>query len=133
MSAGKQILVADDDAAGRELLAEILRAAGYAVQEASDGHEAIRSLRQNPPDLAILDIEMPMCDGFAVLHFLHHQLPPPWPPVVALTAHALVGDHQHALTLGFDDYLTKPVDIQRLRSRIGELLKPAAASGVSIP
>ncbi|MGH9466880.1 MAG: response regulator [Terriglobales bacterium] len=123
MSAPKTILIAEDDPASRELLAEILRAAGYAVVEAADGLEAIAVFENLVPDLAILDIQMPKLDGFEVLRCVRQRLPAPLPPVMAVTAHALVGDRERALALGFDEYLTKPLEIAHLRRRITELLQ----------
>lgn len=122
----KNILIAEDDPASRELLAEVLRNAGYSVVEASDGAEAVALLDRQRPDLIILDIQMPKLDGFQVLQHLRQHLSLPLPRVVAMTAHALVGNREHALELGFDEYLTKPIEITVLRQRIKELLENVA-------
>lgn len=122
----KNILIAEDDPASRELLVEVLRKAGYSVVEASDGAEAVALLDQQRPDLVLLDIQMPKLDGFQVLQHLRQHLAAPQPRVVAMTAHALVGNREHALELGFDEYLTKPIEIAMLRRRIEELLENVA-------
>lgn len=122
----KNILIAEDDPASRELLAEVLRNAGYGVVEASDGAEAIALLDRQRLDMVILDIQMPKLDGFQVLEHVRQQLSLPRPRVVAMTAHALVGNREHALEMGFDEYLTKPIEIAVLRRRIKELLENVA-------
>lgn len=122
----KNILIVEDDPASRELLAEVLREAGYSVVEAGDGAEAIALLDRQRPDLVILDIQMPKVDGFQVLQHLRKNLSLPLPRVVAMTAHALVGNREYALELGFDEYLTKPIEVAVLRRRIGELLENVA-------
>ncbi|MGH9487484.1 MAG: response regulator [Terriglobales bacterium] len=122
MMESRIILIAEDDPLGRELLGEILRSAGYAVVEAGDGAEAVSAYEAHPPDLAILDIQMPKLDGFQVLQRLRRLPGAPRRPLVAVSAHALQGDRERALALGFDEYMTKPLEIALLRQRIAELL-----------
>lgn len=118
----KIILVAEDDPASREFIAEIARSRGYDVLEAANGAAALELLLRHQPDLIVMDIQMPELDGFAVLAQLrreHRRLA----PVIAVTAHAMSGDRERALAAGFDDYLTKPVEAGVLRQRMAELLK----------
>lgn len=120
---GRTILVAEDDPASRELLAEILRMAGYEVIEASDGEEAIAQAQLVIPDLVLVDIQMPRRDGFEVLAFVRQHFEPS-PPVMAITAHAMRGDRERALARGFEEYFTKPIEVAKLRHKIGQLLPP---------
>ena len=116
----KTILIAEDDPASLEFIAEILRGRGYQVVEASNGAVALKLFQRFHPDLVVIDIQMPELDGFAVLRQLRHL--PLTAPVIAVTAHAMAGDRERALAAGFDEYLTKPVEAARLRRRIEELL-----------
>jgi CheY-like chemotaxis protein len=110
--------VADDNPAGRELVRESLEAYVGSIIEASDGREALNKIRESRPDLVLLDIQMPEMDGYAVLReirsdpALHHLR------VVALTAFAMQGDRERALEAGFDDYLTKPVTMAKLKAQL---------------
>lgn len=118
----RKILVAEDDLASRELIREILDASGYQVLEAGDGREAIQKIEEAKPDLVLLDIQMPVLDGFAVLRQLRQDPRFATLRVVALTAYAMRGDQEEALAAGFDAYLSKPVDATALRRQIEKLL-----------
>ena len=124
----RKILVAEDDPASRELLLEILRAVGYDVVEACDGGEALRKIQETGPDLVLLDIQMPVLDGFAVLRQLRQDPRFAALPVVALTADAMRGDREKTLSASFDAYLSKPVDATALRIQIEQLLNERAES-----
>ncbi len=117
-----RILVADDNSASRELIKEVLEFSGYDVTEAADGREAIDLAISNPPDLMLLDIQMPRVDGFGVLRELRANTRFATIPMVALTAFAMQGDRENALRAGFDGYVTKPVDLTVLRQEIKKLL-----------
>ena len=128
----RTILVADDKDSSRELIRVLLERSGYRVLEAADGEQALAHARQSPPDLILLDLQMPRLDGFGVLKELQtddrfHSV-----PVVALTAYAMHGDREKALAAGFTSYVTKPVNLIELRRHVAELLArtagPAAAS-----
>jgi two-component system cell cycle response regulator len=118
----RRILVADDNAVSRELIREVLQKDNYEVIEASDGREALEKLRQDPPDLALLDIQMPVLDGKAVIQELRADPRFSQLPVVALTAYAMRGDRERALSLGFNAYITKPINIPQFRAGVAELL-----------
>lgn len=118
----KTILVAEDDPASRELLAEILRGSGFTVVEAMDGAEAVECCQRSRPDLILLDIQMPKLTGFQVLSLLRSHFPQTTLPIVAVTAHAMRGDREKALEAGFDGYFTKPIEVAQLRQRVMELL-----------
>jgi len=117
-----KILVAEDNLPNRELIREILESCGHEVIEAEDGQQALERLKDTKPDLALLDIQMPVLDGYAVVRHLR-QIPRfAGLKVVALTAYAMQGDRDRVLESGFDGYLTKPVDIAELTEEIRELL-----------
>jgi CheY-like chemotaxis protein len=117
-----KILVAEDNLPNRELLREILESCGHEVIEAEDGQQALERLKETKPDLMLLDIQMPVLDGYAVVTHLR-QIPRfAGLKVVALTAYAMQGDRDRVLESGFDGYLTKPVDIAKLNEEIRKLL-----------
>ena len=118
----KKVLVADDNAASRELIREVLETSGYEVVDAGDGEEAVHRVYETMPDLLLVDIQMPSLDGYGVLQKL--RLEPRFSElrIVALTAFAMQGDRERALAAGFDGYITKPVEIAALRQEIRKFL-----------
>jgi CheY-like chemotaxis protein len=119
----KTILVVDDKETGRELVRTVLENSGYAVVEAGNGSEALKRARETSPDLIILDLHMPEIDGFGVIQQLRREPQFVKTPVVALTASAMAGDRERALSLGFTGYITKPIRLVTLRNEIERLLK----------
>jgi CheY-like chemotaxis protein len=117
----KTILVADDSLASRELLREVLEAAGYRVLEAANGIEALDMIRRNEPDLAFLDIRMPGMDGIGVVHELRKDIRFEALPVIAVTAYAMPGDRERVVEAGFDSYITKPIDVDDLQKQVQAL------------
>jgi two-component system, cell cycle response regulator DivK len=124
-----RILVAEDNAVNRELLRELLELRGYAVVEACDGQEALNAIEQAPPDLLLLDIGMPVLDGFAVIRRLREDARLARLPVVAVTAYAMRGDRERILNSGFDGYLSKPVNPSSLAEELDRLLNQQASPG----
>ena len=124
----KRVLVADDKESSREFVRTVLEHAGYVVEEAADGREALAKVREDPPDLVVLDLHMPGLDGFAVMEALRQDARYFSLPVVALTASAMQGDRERALAAGFVDYMTKPISVNVLRNRLLDLL---AVKGVT--
>ena len=118
----KRVLVADDKESSREFVRTVLEHAGYVVAEAADGREALAKVREDPPDLVVLDLHMPGLDGFAVMEALRQDARYFSLPVVALTASAMQGDRERALAAGFVDYMTKPISVNVLRNRLLDLL-----------
>jgi len=117
----KTILVADDSLASRELLREVLEAAGYRVLEATNGREALDVIRKNKPDLAFLDIRMPGMDGIGVVRELRKDIRFEALPVIAVTAYAMPGDRERVVEAGFDSYITKPIDVDDLQKQVQAL------------
>ena len=117
-----RILIVDDSASNRELLRSILENTGHEVTEAGDGEQALTEMAAAPPDLAIVDIQMPLLDGYGVLARLRGDERLSRIPVIALTAYAMERDRERGLAAGFRAYLTKPVTMLHLRQVIAELL-----------
>jgi len=125
----KQILLIEDNMEMRENTAEILELAHYKVLTASNGKEGVRLAQTAVPDLIICDIMMPELDGYGVLHMLGKDPKTSTIPFIFLTAKAEKNDFRKGMTMGADDYLTKPFDdvellnIVELRLRKSEILK----------
>ncbi len=117
-----KVLIADDNPDGRELLREVLQSGDCQVLEAADGKEALERTRLNHPDVVLLDLQMPVMDGFSVIRQLKQDPRYATIPVAALTAYAMRGDRERALAAGFDDYITKPIHPAGLRHSIEKLL-----------
>jgi CheY-like chemotaxis protein len=119
----KTVLIADDKATSRELVRTVLEKEGYSVIEAADGIEALRTAREAMPDIIILDLQMPGLDGFGVLLELRQDPRFAATPFMALTASAMQGDRERAITIGFNSYATKPIRLTELRSEVERLLR----------
>ena len=115
-----KILIADDEAALRELLREQLSTQGYTIDEAGDGVEAVEKLEKETYDLAILDINMPRKTGLDVLRYIReHQLPM---KVIMLTGRLGFSVGSESMMLGADEYITKPFDLDYLELSIKKVL-----------
>lgn len=112
----------DDNQVSRELIREVLNSPDQVVLEAENGEEALEMILAERPDIVLLDIQIPAFDGFEVLRRLRSDPRFDNLPVIALSAYAMQRDYEKALKLGFDDYITKPIDISALRVRIEEIL-----------
>jgi two-component system cell cycle response regulator DivK len=112
------IVVADDDVACLEFLVEALNDYGYLAVAASDGGLAARLVHETRPRLVLLDIEMPVLDGYSVLAKIRADENTASVPVFAVTARAMLDERIRALTSGFDAYITKPVDLGRMMALI---------------
>ena len=116
------ILVIEDNPLNLELVGEILLSAGMRVIEARNGQEGLTMARQQQPSLILLDIRLPGLDGYGVLRRLKADPATASIPVVALTAQAMVGDKEQALSAGFDHYIAKPIDTRTLAEQVRQLL-----------
>jgi CheY-like chemotaxis protein len=117
-----KVLVAEDNAVNRELLRELLEARGYAVVEACDGREALHMIEQAQPDILLLDIGMPVLDGFGVIREIRGNPRLATLPVLAVTAYAMQGDQEKIMKSGFNGYLSKPVNAGSLAQELEGLL-----------
>src|SRR6266853_2675827 len=118
-----KILIAEDNPVNRELLRELLEMRGHTVAEACDGEEALRIIEQTQPDLVLLDIGMPLLDGFGVIRKIREDPRFASISVVAVTAYAMEGDRVKILSSNFDGYLSKPVDARSLAQELDRVLR----------
>lgn len=108
------ILIVDDDARNIFALTAVLKAKGYLCQSASDAEEALNLLSKNAGiGIVLLDMMMPEKDGYELLTILRDS-PHAHTPVVAVTAQAMVGDRERCLAAGADEYVSKPIDVDKL-------------------
>ena len=112
------ILLADDNLPSRELMREILEASGHVIVEAFNGRDALELIRQNPPELVFLDLQMPILDGFSVIRELRKDSRFSGLAVVAVTASAMLGDRERAIAAGFDSYIAKPINLGEVRKQV---------------
>jgi two-component system cell cycle response regulator DivK len=126
-----RVLIAEDNPVNRELLRELLETRGYDVIEACDGQEALREIQRAQPDILLVDLNMPVLDGFATLRQIHESLALTTLPVLAVTAYAMQGDRERVMAAGFDGYLSKPINVDSLVQEIERLLarKSSAKAG----
>jgi CheY-like chemotaxis protein len=104
------ILIAEDNLVNRELLREMLEAKNYRVAEARDGKEALAKIDEIKPDLVLLDLNMPVLDGFATIRLIRDHPTFYQIPVLAVTAYAMKEDRERVLGAGFNSYIAKPID-----------------------
>ncbi len=115
-------LVAEDNPVNRELLRELLEARGYRVFEACNGEEALALIEALRPDILLLDLGMPVLDGFATVGKIRENPRLAKLPVLAVTAYAMRGDRERILSSGFDGYLAKPIHVDALFEELNRLL-----------
>lgn len=120
-----RILLIEDFEANHDLIARYLRLFGFEVAEASDGEAGLQMARleRSITDLILLDMSLPQMDGWEVARQLKADAATRSLPVIAVTAHAMVGDREKGLLAGCDEYITKPLDFKVLLEKIESLLK----------
>jgi CheY-like chemotaxis protein len=119
----KRILIAEDKTSSRELLRTVLELQGYEVLEAGDGEQALHVVRNEHLHLVLLDLQMPLRDGYQVVREIRSDDRLCTLPVIALTANAMPEDRERVLAAGFTSYVSKPVALAELRAEIARLLK----------
>jgi two-component system cell cycle response regulator DivK len=119
----KRILYIEDNPENRLLMRRVLTAEGYVIEEAFDGNSGLQTAAESPPDLILIDINLPELDGYEVTARLK-QLPNLADvPIIAVTANVMKGDREKTLAAGCDGYIQKPIDIDLLPSQIESFLK----------
>ena len=118
----KKLLLVEDNEMNRDMLSRRLERRGYEVLIAVDGEEGIAAAKEHLPDLILMDMSLPVLDGWESTRRLKLQPETQGIPVLALTAHAMAGERDKALAAGCNDYDTKPVDFARLLGKIETLL-----------
>ena len=119
-----KLLLVEDHEEIWDFLSRRLRRRGFEVLVATDGREGVERARSERPDLVLLDMNLPVIDGWAAARALKADPGTRRIPIIALTAHALAGDRDKALAAGCDDYHPKPVDFSRLVTQIEVWLRP---------
>ncbi len=117
-----RILLVEDNEMNRDMLARRLMRHGHTVLIATDGAEGIASARDEAPDIVLMDMSLPVIDGWDAARRLRDDAATAGLPIIALTAHAMAGDRERALAAGCDDYDIKPLDLPRLLGKITALL-----------
>jgi CheY-like chemotaxis protein len=125
------VLIAEDNPVNRELLRELLETRGHSVTEACNGQEALDLLQKSLPEILLIDLDMPVLDGFATVRRIRENPAFASLPVLAVTAYAMQGDREKVLTSGFDGYLSKPVNARELMGEMDRLLARACARAAS--
>lgn len=116
------ILIVEDHELNRDMLSRRLARRGYEVLIAVDGEGGIEVARAKAPDLVLMDMSLPVLDGWEATRRMKADEALRHIPVIALTAHAMANDHEKALQAGCDDYDTKPIELTRLLAKIEALL-----------
>jgi two-component system, cell cycle response regulator DivK len=123
-----KILLVEDNEMNRDMLSRRLERKGYTVVIAVDGQQGVDMTYSETPDLILMDMSLPIIDGWEATRRLKADDKTKAIPIIALTAHAMSGDREKALEAGSDEYDTKPVELPRLLSKIEALLKKNTAS-----
>lgn len=118
----KRILIVEDNPDNRILISDVLSSLKYEVIIAEDGEEGIDKARAELPDLILMDLSLPKMDGWTATREIKKSEALAHIPVIALTAHAMVGDREKALQAGCDDYISKPIDMRELSSKLAYFL-----------
>ncbi len=113
-----KILLVEDDEMSRDMLARRLERKGYQVVSAADGAQGVALAKSELPEVILMDFSLPVLDGWSATQQIRATDETAHLIIIALTAHALVGDRQKALAVGCDDYDTKPIEFSRLLTKI---------------
>jgi two-component system, cell cycle response regulator DivK len=116
-----RILLVEDNPENRDMLSRRLVRRGHQVSYAVNGVEAVEGALADLPDLVLMDLSLPVMDGWEATRRIKAEPTTRAIPVIALTAHAMAGDRERAIAAGADDYDTKPVDLERLLAKIAAL------------
>lgn len=122
-----KLLLVEDNVESRDGLSRHLRRKGYEIFLAVDGRQGIDVARAEAPELILMDMSLPVLDGWEATRQLKAGSETRRIPVIALTAHAMAGDREKALEAGCDDYDTKPIEFSRLLTKIESLLQKKAS------
>ncbi len=112
------VLVVEDNPDNMLLIQDVLQALDYTVIEAWDGESGVDAARAERPNLILMDLSLPRMDGWTAAKLIKEDPELAHIPIIALTAHAMVGDRERALEAGCDDYLAKPINLREFREKI---------------
>ena len=118
----KRILVVEDQEDNRQILRDLLGSVGYEMMEAWDGEAAVAAAKQHHPDLILMDIQMPLMDGYEATRRIKADPALKSIPIIVVTSYALSGDEGKARDAGCDAYITKPYSPRQLLAKVKEFL-----------
>ena len=121
-----KILLVEDNEMNRDMLSRRLTRNGYEVSIAVDGQQGADMALSERPDLILMDMSLPVIDGWEATRRIKANDATRRIPIIALTAHAMAGDREKAMEVGCEDYDTKPIELSRLLGKIAALLAPKA-------
>lgn len=121
-----KILIVEDNELNLDMLSRRLEQKGYEILSAMDGRQGVDKAKSESPDLIIMDMSLPEISGWEAARILKEELSTSKIPIIALTAHAMLGDKEKAIQSGCDDFDTKPVDLGRLLGKIDAALNPSS-------
>ncbi|MEM9951076.1 MAG: response regulator [Chloroflexota bacterium] len=119
---GSRILIVEDNKYNMELLVDVLTSLDYEVFQATDGVLGVEMTSELRPELVLMDLSLPKKDGWTATREIKAQNELNQIPIIALTAHAMQGDKERALEAGCDDYISKPINLQELASKLDKYL-----------
>ena len=127
-SRDRTVLIVEDNEDNRIVYSTILRHHGFVVSEALDGEEGIAKAQRDLPDIILMDISIPIIDGWEVTRQLKSSDATRHIPIIALTAHAMPGDREHAMDVGCDGYLAKPCEPRAVLAEVNRLIGQTRSS-----
>jgi two-component system cell cycle response regulator DivK len=116
--ASRRVLIAEDNEKSMKLFRDVLQLNGYETLEATTGEQTVELATRHGPSLVLMDIQLDGMDGLTALRFLREDKRTASTPIVAVTAQAMAGDRERFLDAGFDDYISKPVNVRELVATI---------------
>ena len=119
---GKTVLLVEDNLHNRRIFAGVLTHHGFEVREVVNGAEAVEAVQSTPPDLILMDLSLPVLDGWEATRRIKAMPERRHIPIIALTAHAMAGDDQRAIEAGCDGYLSKPISPKKLVAEVERAL-----------
>jgi len=120
---GKNVMVVEDNEKNRKLVRVVLKAKGYNIIEAATGEEALNLLKNQKPDIILMDIQLPGIDGLTLIKQIKASVITKDIPIIAVTAYAMKGDEQKILDTGCDAYVSKPINTQELPRIVEKYIK----------
>jgi two-component system, cell cycle response regulator DivK len=118
-----RILVVEDNRDNMTFIADVLSALGYDVIQAINGEDGLEATQREKPDLILMDLSLPVMDGWTATKEIKSNPELSNIPVIALTAHTMMKERQRAMDAGCDDYITKPIELAELRSKLEKHLE----------
>lgn len=121
--AGEKILVVEDNEENLELITEILQSKGYTVLSAANGQAAIKEAKRSMPALILMDMQLPVMDGYQATRLMKQDPQLKDTPIIAITSYAMKGDEEKTLACGCDGYIVKPIDTRELPKTVAKFLQ----------